>query len=56
MKKLLITVGLLLVAAVFMSGCVTEAEDPIVGIWHNAEEDVIDGPAGFADPFEYACQ
>ena len=35
MKKLIITVGLLLFAAVFMSGCVTEAEDPIVGIWHN---------------------
>ena len=35
MKKLLITVGLLLVAAVFMSGCVTETEDPIVGIWND---------------------
>ena len=33
MKKLIIAVGLLLFAAVFMSGCVTEAEDPIVGIW-----------------------
>ena len=33
MKKLLITVGLLLFAAVFMSGCVTETEDPVVGIW-----------------------
>ena len=37
MKKLIITVGLLLFAAVFMSGCVTEAEDPVVGIWHNTE-------------------
>ena len=37
MKKLIITVGLLLVAAVFMSGCVTETEDPIVGIWHNGQ-------------------
>ena len=37
MKKLIITVGLLLVAAVFMSGCVTETEDPIVGIWHNTK-------------------
>ena len=36
MKKLFITIGLLLVAAVFMSGCVTEAEDPIVGIWSEA--------------------
>ena len=35
MKKFIIVVGLLLVAAVFMSGCVTETEDPIVGIWHN---------------------
>ena len=33
MKKFIIAVGLLLVAAVFMSGCVTETEDPIVGIW-----------------------
>ena len=33
MKKLFITIGLLLFAAVFMSGCVTEAEDPIVGVW-----------------------
>ena len=38
MKKLIITVGLLLFAAVFMSGCVTETEDPIVGIWHNDKE------------------
>ena len=37
MKKFIIAVGLLLVAAVFMSGCVTETEDPIVGIWHNAD-------------------
>ena len=35
MKKFIIVVGLLLVAAVFMSGCVTEAEDPIVGIWQD---------------------
>ena len=35
MKKFIIAVGLLLVAAVFMSGCVTETEDPIVGIWHS---------------------
>ena len=52
MKKLIITVGLLLFAAVFMSGCVTEAEDPIVGIWHNAEADVLDESAGDADPFD----
>ena len=38
MKKFIMAVGLLLVAAVFMSGCVTEAEDPIVGIWHNDKE------------------
>ena len=35
MKKFIMAVGLLLVAAVFMSGCVTEAEDPIVGIWQD---------------------
>ena len=35
MKKFIIAVGLLLVAAVFMSGCITETEDPIVGIWHS---------------------
>lgn len=35
MKKFIMAVGLLLVAAVFMSGCVTEAEDPIVGIWND---------------------
>ena len=52
MKKFIIAVGLLLVAAVFMSGCVTEAEDPIVGIWHNAEADVLDESAGDADPFD----
>ena len=52
MKKFIIAVGLLLVAAVFMSGCVTEAEDPIVGIWHNAEADVPDESAGDADPFD----
>ena len=45
MKKLFITIGLLLVAAVFMSGCVTEAEDPIVGIWHNTEP--VAAPEGF---------
>ena len=38
MKKFIMAVGLLLVAAVFMSGCVTEAEDPIVGIWHNDKQ------------------
>lgn len=38
MKKFIMAVGLLLVAAVFMSGCVTETEDPIVGIWHNDKE------------------
>ena len=38
MKKVIMAVGLLLVAAVFMSGCVTEAEDPIVGIWHNDKD------------------
>ena len=51
MKKFIIAVGLLLFAAVFMSGCVTETEDPIVGIWHNAEADVLDESAGDADPF-----
>ena len=35
MKKFIMAVGLLLVAAVFMSGCVTETEDPIVGIWND---------------------
>ena len=45
MKKFIIFVGLLLVAAVFMSGCVTEAEDPIVGIWHNTEP--VAAPEGF---------
>ena len=35
MKKFIMAVGLLLVAAVFMSGCITETEDPIVGIWHS---------------------
>ena len=44
MKKFIIVVGLLLVASVFMSGCVTEAEDPIVGIWNNyASETVMVG-------------
>ena len=38
MKKFIIAVGLLLVAAVFMSGCVTETEDPIVGIWNDDKE------------------
>ena len=52
MKKFIMAVGLLLVAAVFMSGCVTEVEDPIVGIWHNAEADVLDESAGDADPFD----
>ena len=43
-KKFIMAVGLLLVAAVFMSGCVTEAEDPIVGIWNNyASETVMVG-------------
>ena len=45
MKKLIVFAGLLLVAAVFMSGCVTEAEDPIVGIWHNTEP--VAAPEGF---------
>ena len=45
MKKFIIAVGLLLVAAVFMSGCVTEAEDPIVGIWKM--EGPIPSPDGF---------
>ena len=44
MKKLIITVGLLLFAAVFMSGCVTETEDPIVGIWHN--DKFVTSPSG----------
>ena len=52
MKKFIMAVGLLLVAAVFMSGCVTEAEDPIVGVWHNGEADVLDESDGAADPFE----
>ena len=44
MKKFIIAVGLLLVASVFMSGCVTEAEDPIVGVWNNyAQETVMVG-------------
>ncbi|HJJ65969.1 MAG TPA: hypothetical protein O0X48_06710, partial [Methanocorpusculum sp.] len=44
MKKFIIAVGLLLVASVFMSGCVTETEDPIVGIWNNyASETVMVG-------------
>ncbi|MBO5367321.1 hypothetical protein J6A32_01730, partial [Methanocorpusculum sp.] len=44
MKKFIIAVGLLLVAAVFMSGCVTETEDPIVGTWNNHAPDIyIDG-------------
>ena len=44
MKKFIMAVGLLLVAAVFMSGCVTEAEDPIVGTWNNHAPDIyIDG-------------
>ena len=44
MKKFIMAVGLLLVAAVFMSGCVTEAEDPIVGVWNNyASETVMVG-------------
>ena len=47
MKKLLITVGLLLFAAVFMSGCVTETEDPVVGIWHNAAPAVLSDSADF---------
>ena len=51
MKKLIITVGLLLVAAVFMSGCVTETEDPIVGIWHN--EMTITTPSGDFDSGYY---
>ena len=45
MKKLIVFAGLLLVAAVFMSGCVTDAEDPIVGIWHNTEP--VAAPEGF---------
>ena len=44
MKKFIMAVGLLLVAAVFMSGCVTEAEDPIVGIWHN--DKFVTSPSG----------
>ena len=44
MKKFIMAVGLLLVAAVFMSGCVTETEDPIVGTWNNHAPDIyIDG-------------
>ena len=44
MKKFIIAVGLLLFAAVFMSGCVTETEDPIVGTWNNHAPDIyIDG-------------
>lgn len=45
MKKFIIAVGLLLVAAVFMSGCVTETEDPIVGIWHTTMS--AETPEGF---------
>ena len=46
MKKVIMAVGLLLVAAVFMSGCVTETEDPIVGIWHNTG--AVTTPEGFS--------
>ncbi|HJJ40638.1 MAG TPA: hypothetical protein O0X63_00535 [Methanocorpusculum sp.] len=51
MKKFIIAVGLLLVAAVFMSGCVTETEDPIVGIWHNDKK--ITTPSGDFDSGYY---
>ena len=51
MKKFIMAVGLLLVAAVFMSGCVTEAEDPIVGIWHNDKK--ITTPSGDFDSGYY---
>ena len=44
MKKVIMAVGLLLVAAVFLSGGVTEAEDPIVGIWHN--DKFVTSPSG----------
>ena len=37
MKKVIMAVGLLLVAAVFMSGCVTEAEDRLLGLWMSDE-------------------
>ena len=48
MKKVIIAVGLLLVAAVFMSGCVTEAEDPIVGVWNNYASETVMGGVGVA--------
>ena len=51
MKKFIMAVGLLLVAAVFMSGCVTETEDPIVGIWHNDKK--ITTPSGDFDSGYY---
>ena len=48
MKKFIIAVGLLLVAAVFMSGCVTETEDPIVGVWNNYAQETVMGGVGVA--------
>lgn len=37
MKKTIILIGVLLAAAVFMSGCVAETKDPVVGIWQSTE-------------------
>ena len=51
MKKFIMAVGLLLVAAVFMSGCVTETEDPIVGIWHSDMH--VTSPVGIDFDSEY---
>lgn len=51
MKKFITLAGVLLLAAVFMSGCVTETDDPVIGIWHNDEK--ITTPDGFVIESEY---
>lgn len=38
MKKTIFVIGALLLAAVFMSGCVAETDDPVLGIWHTEEQ------------------
>lgn len=50
MKKFILIAGALLLAAVFMSGCVAE-EDPVIGIWHNEEK--ITAPDGSVYDSEY---
>lgn len=37
MKKFILIASALLFAAVFMSGCVTETDDPVIGIWQTKE-------------------